>query len=64
MEAVGGVTAIETNGLVMVMVAVPEMLPSVAMMVTVELGVTAVASPPAVMVAPTEALQVTVDVMF
>ena len=64
MEAVGGVTAIDINGLVMVRVAVPEMLPSVAMIVEVVLGVTPVANPPWVMVAPKEALQVTLDVMF
>ncbi len=44
--------------------AVPEMLPWAAMIVEVVLGVTPVASPPAVMVAPTDALQVTLDVMF
>jgi len=38
------------------------MLPSVAMIVEVP-GVTPVANPPAVMVAPTEALHVTVEVM-
>ena len=64
MDAVGGVTAIEISGLVMVSTAVPEMLPWVAMMVEVVLGVTPVANPPVVMVAPSEALQVTLDVMF
>ena len=62
METVGGATAIVTSGFVMVRVAVPEMLPSAAMMVEVP-GVTPVANPPAVMVAPTEALHVTVEVM-
>lgn len=64
MEAVSGVTAIETSGFVMVRVAVPEMLPWAAMMVEVVFGVTPVARPPAVMVAPTEALQLTLEVMF
>ena len=59
-----GVTAIETRGFVMVSVAVPEMLPWAAMMVEVAFGVTPVARPPAVMVAPTDALQVTLEVMF
>ena len=48
----------------MVRVAVPEMFPWAAMMVEVVFGVTPVASPPEVMVAPTEALHVTLDVMF
>ena len=48
----------------MVRVAVPEMLPCVAMMVDVVFGVTPVARPPDVIVAPTEALQVTLLVMF
>jgi hypothetical protein len=63
-DGAAGVTAIDTSGLVMVRVAVPEMLPRVAMMVEVVLGVTPVANPPAVIVAPTEALHVTLDVMF
>ena len=64
MDAVRGVTAIETSGLVIVRTAVPEMVPWAAMMVEVVLGVTPVAKPPVVMVAPTEALQVTLDVMI
>jgi len=62
MNGVCGDTAIVTSGFVMVRVAVPEMLTSVAMIVAVP-GVTPVANPPAVMVAPTEALHVTLDVM-
>src|ERR1017187_1172004 len=64
MDAMGGVTAIEISGLVMVRVAVPEMLPSVAMIVEVVLGMMPIASPAGLMLAPTEALHVTVDVMF
>ena len=56
--------AIDTSGLVTFMMAVPEMLPWVAMIVTVAFGVTAVARPAAVMVAPVEALHVTALVMF
>jgi hypothetical protein len=63
-DAVAGVIAIETSGLVTVSVAVPEMLPCAAWMVTVVLGVTAVAKPPCVMVAPAEALHVTLLVRF
>ena len=63
-DAVAGVTAIDTSGLVTVSVAVPDMLPWAAMMVEVAFGVTPVARPPAVMVAPTDALQVTLEVMF
>src|SRR5271165_2509174 len=61
-----GITAIDTNGLVTVIVAVPEIevVGSVAMMVTDVLAVTAVARPPDVMEAPVEALQVTLLVMF
>ena len=63
--AVGGVTAIDTRGFVMVRTAEFEtMLPCVAVMVEVVLGVTPVAKPPAVMVAPAVALQVTLVVMF
>ena len=62
MDTVCGATAIVTSGFVMVRVAVPEMLPSVAMIVEFP-GVVPVANPPAVMVAPTEALHVTLDVM-
>ena len=62
MNTVCGDTAIVTSGFVMVRVAVPEMLTSVAMIVAVP-GVTPGANPPAVMVAPTEALHVTLDVM-
>ena len=61
MNGVCGDTAIVTSGFVMVRVAVPEMLTSVAMIVAVP-GVTPVANPPAVMVAPTEALHGTLDV--
>ena len=64
MDVVGGVTATEISGLVVVRTAVPEMVPWAAMMVEVVLGVTPVANPPAVMVAPKEALQVTLDVMI
>jgi hypothetical protein len=63
-DGADGVTAIETSGLVMVRIAVPEIVPWAAMMVEVVLGVTPVANPPEVMVAPTDAFQVTVDVML
>ena len=63
-EGAAGVMAIDTSGLVTFMMAVPEMLPWVAMIVTVAFGVTAVARPAAVMVAPVEALHVTALVMF
>ena len=59
----GGLTAIDTSGLLTVRLAVPEMLPEVAMMVEVAPGVTPVAKPPAVIVAPTDALHVTLEVM-
>lgn len=52
-----------TIGLVTVRTAVPEMLPDVAMIVEIP-GVTPAANPPEVMVAPKEALQVTLLVMF
>jgi hypothetical protein len=65
MEAVGGVTAMDTRGFVMVSTSVPGVaLPRLAMIVEVVFGVTPVASPPAVMVAPTDALQATLDVKF
>jgi hypothetical protein len=63
-DAVGGVTAIETSGLVTARVAVPKTLPDVAVIVEVAPGVTPVAKPPAVIVAPVVALQATDDVMF
>ena len=63
-EGAGGVMAIDTSRSVTFMMAVPEMLPWVAMIVTVAFGVTAVARPAAVMVAPVEALHVTALVMF
>ena len=58
-ETVPGVTAMETSGLVTVRVAAPEIPESVAEMVEVAPGVTPVARPPAVMVAPAVAAQVT-----
>jgi hypothetical protein len=63
-EAVGGVTAIDTSGFVTVNVAVLEIGPEVAVMVEVAPGVTPVAKPAAVMVAPVEALHVTEEVML
>jgi hypothetical protein len=59
-EGEDGVTAMDLSGFVTVKVAVPDMPPCVAITVTDAPGVTAVARPPAVMVAPVEALQVTV----
>ncbi len=52
-----------TTGFVTIRVAVPEMLLRVAVIVEVAPGVTLVAKPPAVMVAPADALHVTLDVM-
>ena len=64
-DGFAGVTAIDTSGFVTVNVVEPEIPDvSVAMIVTVELAVTAVARPPAVIVAPVEALHVTLLVMF
>lgn len=64
MDGFAGVTAMLTIGFVTVRIAVPEIVPWAAMMVEVVLGVTPVANPPEVMVAPTDAFQVTVDVML
>ena len=61
-EAAAGVTEIETSAFT-VSIAVPEIVPDVAVMVTLAPAVPAVANPPAVMVAPVEALHVTLDVM-
>ena len=62
-EAVGGATAIETSGLVMVRIAAGlVMAPNVAVMFEVVPGVTPVARPPGVIVAPAVAFQVTLDV--
>jgi hypothetical protein len=64
-EAVTGVTAIDTKGFVTVRVAEFETMPlSVAVMVEVAPGVTPVAKPAAVMVAPVVAFHVTLVVMF
>jgi hypothetical protein len=64
-DAVDGDTVIDTEGFVMVRRAEFETtLPCVAMMVEVVFGVTPVAKPPEVMVAPVDALHVTLDVMF
>jgi hypothetical protein len=61
-EAVGGVTAMDTSGFVMVRTAVPEIVPDVAVMVELVPGVTPVARPPAVMLAPALDFQVTFEV--
>jgi hypothetical protein len=63
-DAVGGVTAMDTSGFVMVRTAVPEIVPDVAVMVEVAPGVVPIASPAGLMLAPAEALHVTLDVMF
>ena len=64
MEAAGGVTAMETSGLVTVSTAIPEIAPNVAVIVEVAPGVFPVARPAAVIVAPAPAVQVTDEVMF
>jgi hypothetical protein len=64
-EAVAGVTAIDTKGFVTVSVAELETIPfCVAVMLEVDPGVTPVATPLTVIVAPEVAAHVTVEVMF
>lgn len=62
-EGLVGVTVIDTNGFVMVSVVVPEIDPEVAVIVEAPAAEPAVAKPPAVMLAPAEALHATVPVM-
>jgi hypothetical protein len=62
-EGFTGATEMLTTGFVTVRVAVPVMPLSTAVIVEVAPGVTLVAKPPVVIVAPGEALHVTLDVM-
>ena len=61
--AVPGVTAIDIKGFVTVRTAVPEIVPNVAVIVDIPATVP-VANPPPVMLAPVEAVHVTLVVMF